>query len=68
MKKALAAFITLLIISTFVLSFYLEPLHAIVEGVLITFLLSMLFYMLYRLIYGILTYNDEDKKKGDYYL
>jgi len=65
MKKALAAFITLLIISTFVLSFYLEPLHAIVEGVLITFLLSMLFYMLYRLIYGILTINDEKK---DYYL
>lgn len=64
-KKLIAALLTLLVITTLVLSFYLEPLHAIVEGILLTSLLSMLFYMVYRFIYGILTINDEKK---DYYL
>jgi hypothetical protein len=64
-KKLIAALLTLLVITTLVLSFYLEPLHAIVEGFLLTSLLTMLFYMVYRFIYGILTYNDDKK---DYYL
>jgi hypothetical protein len=49
-KKLIAAFLTAFIITVFILSFYLEPLHAIVEAVLIVSLLSMVSYMLYSLI------------------
>ena len=66
-KKLIAAFLTAFVITVFILSFYLEPLHAIVEAVLIVSLLSMVSYMLYSLIYGILTVG-EPKDKKDYYL
>jgi len=66
-KKLISAFLTALIITVFILSFYLEPLHAFVEGVLIVSLLSMVSYMLYSLILGILTVGDPKDKK-DYYL
>ncbi len=66
-KKLIAGFLTALIITIFILSFYLEPLHAIVEAILIVSLLSMVYYMLYNLILGILTV-DEPKDKKDYYL
>ena len=49
-KKLIAAFLTAFIITVIILSFYLEPLHAIVEAVLIVSLLSMVSYMLYNLI------------------
>ena len=48
-KKLIAGFLTALVITVFILSFYLEPLHAFVEGVLIVSLLSMVSYMLYSL-------------------
>ena len=54
-KKLIAGFLTALIITVFILSFYLEPLHAFVEAILIVSLLSMVSYMLYNLIYGILS-------------
>lgn len=66
-KKLIAGFLTALIITIFILSFYLEPLHAIVEAILIVSLLSMVYYMLYNLILGILTVG-EPKDKKDYYL
>ena len=66
-KKLIAGFITALIITTFLFSFYLEPLHAFVEGVLIVSLLSMVSYMLYKLIYSFITFGDPKDKK-DYYL
>lgn len=66
-KKLIAGFITALIITAFILSFYLEPLHAFVEAFLIVSLLSMVYYMLYNLILGILT-AGEPKDKKDYYL
>jgi len=66
-KKLISAFLTALILTIFILSFYLEPLHAIVEGILIVSLLSMVSYMLYNLILGILTIG-EPKDKKDYYL
>lgn len=66
-KKLIAAFLTAFIITVFILSFYLEPLHAIVEAVLIVSLLSIVSYMLYSLILGILTVG-EPKDKKDYYL
>ncbi len=66
-KKLIAGFLTALIITIFILSFYLEPLHAFVEAILIVSLLSMVYYMLYNLILGILTVG-EPKDKKDYYL
>ncbi len=66
-KKLIAGFLTALIITVFILSFYLEPLHAFVEAILIVSLLSMVYYMLYNLILGILTVG-EPKDKKDYYL
>ncbi len=66
-KKLIAGFLTALIITIFILSFYLEPLHAFVEAILIVSLLSMVYYMLYNLILGILTIG-EPKDKKDYYL
>jgi dolichol kinase len=66
-KKLIAGFLTALIITIFILSFYLEPLHAFVEAILIVSLLSMVYYMLYNLILGILTVG-EPKGKKDYYL
>ncbi len=66
-KKLISAFLTALIITIFILSFYLEPLHAFVEAILIVSLLSMVYYMLYNLILGILTVG-EPKDKKDYYL
>ena len=66
-KKLIAGFLTAFIITIFILSFYLEPLHAFVEAILIVSLLSMVYYMLYNLILGILT-AGEPKDKKDYYL
>lgn len=66
-KKLISGFLTALIITVFILSFYLEPLHAFVEAILIVSLLSMVSYMLYSLILGILT-AGEPKDKKDYYL
>lgn len=66
-NKLIAGFITALIITVFILSFYLEPLHAFVEAILLVSLLSMVYYMLYNLILGILTVG-EPKDKKDYYL
>jgi len=66
-KKLIAGLLTALIITIFILSFYLEPLHAFVEAILIVSLLSMVYYMLYNLILGILTVG-EPKGKKDYYL
>lgn len=66
-KKLISAFLTALILTIFILSFYLEPLHAIVEGILIVSLLSMVSYMLYSLILSILTIG-EPKDKKDYFL
>ena len=66
-KKLIAGFLTALIITIFILSFYLEPLHAFVEAILIVSFLSMVYYMLYNLILGILT-AGEPKDKKDYYL
>jgi len=68
-KKLISGFLTAFIITIFILSFYLEPLHAIVEAFLIVSLLPMVYYMLYSFILGILTAGEqEDKDRKNYRL
>ncbi len=67
-KKLLSAILSVLLISILVLSFFLEPLHAIIEGFLLTTLLIILFVLVYHGIYELLTMNDPKRKKDNYYL
>jgi len=66
-KKLIAGFISAFIITAFILSFYLEPLHAFVESILVVSLLSIVYYMLHDLIVAIIGYKGS-KDSEDYTL